>query len=99
MGYTGVQLKCRGDVKYYQIRLRVSHKDVITRYKFEFGPASPEWKVITAPFDQFTATFRGRDIINAPAIDSEHIDEVGLLISKRQLGEFCFHIRDLQLVN
>jgi len=99
MGYTGVQLKCRGDTKYYQIRLRTSYKDVITRYKFEFGPVSAEWEVIIAPFDQFTATFRGRDIVNAPPIDSQHIDEVGLLISKGQLGDFCLQTRDIQLVD
>lgn len=98
IGYTGVQLKCRGDGKYYQIRLRTSHKGVVTRYKFEFGPASSEWNVITAPFSQFTATFRGSDILNAPAIDSQHIDEVGLLISKRQLGRFCLQVRDIELV-
>jgi len=98
IGYTGIQLKCRGDGKYYQIKLRTSYKGVVTRYKFEFGPASSEWNLITALFSEFTATFRGRDILNAPAIDSQHIDEVGLLISKRQLGEFCLQVRDIQLI-
>ena len=98
IGYTGVQLKCRGDGKYYQIKLRTSYKGVVTRYKFEFGPASSEWNLITALFSEFTATFRGRDILNAPAIDSQHIDEVGLLISKRQLGEFCLQVRDIELI-
>lgn len=98
-GYTGVQLKYQGDGKYYQIRLRTCHKEVITRYKFVFGPASSGWQVITVPFDKFTATFRGRDIVDAPEIDSQHIDEVGLLISKQQLGEFCLQIKDIQLVD
>jgi hypothetical protein len=99
IGYTGIQLKYLGDGKYYQIRLRTSHKGVVTRYKFEFGPSSSEWNLITAPFSEFTATFRGRDIVNAPAIDSQYIDEVGLLISKRQLGEFCLYVKDIQLVD
>ena len=96
--YTGIQLHCRGDGKEYQIRLRTTYNNVVTRYKFEFGPVNQEWETIIAPFNQFIATHRGKEIIDAPTITSQSIDEVGLLISKRQLGEFCLQIRDIQLI-
>lgn len=99
LNYTGIALRCRGDGKVYQLRLRTTHQGVSTRYKFEFGPVSPEWQVITAPFSQFIATFRGKELPNAPPIDNQSIDEVGLLISKQQLGDFCLQVQGFYLLD
>ena len=56
-------------------------------------PRAHDWQVLRLPLSAFSATFRGRDVPGAPALDPARIRQVGLMIAARQAGPFALDIR------
>ena len=48
-------------------------------------------------FATFRASFRGRDVPGAPALDASRIRQVGLMIAGHQVGPFALDIRRIVL--
>ena len=67
-------------------------------YESHFEPATTDWQVLHLPLAAFRATFRGREVPGAPALDPARIRQVGLLIADRQAGPFALDIRRISLV-
>lgn len=67
-------------------------------YQTPFEPATADWKVLRLQLAEFRATFRGRDVLGAPALDPARIRQVGLMIADRQAGPFALDIRRISLV-
>lgn len=67
-------------------------------YQAPFEPATADWQVLHLPLAEFRATFRGRDVPGAPALDPARIRQVGLMIADRQAGPFALDIQRISLV-
>ena len=55
------------------------------------------WQILQLPLANFRATFRGREVPGAPALDPACIRQVGLMIAERQSGAFALAIRRISL--
>ncbi len=67
-------------------------------YQTPFAPTTVDWQVLQLPLAEFRATFRGREVAGAPALDPARIRQVGLMIADRQAGTFTLDIRRISLV-
>jgi hypothetical protein len=56
-----------------------------------------DWQTISLTLSAFRASFRGREVPGAPALDPARIRQVGLLIAGRQAGPFALEIRRIGL--
>lgn len=66
-------------------------------YQTSFAPAAGAWETLRLPLADFHPTFRGREVLGAPALDPARIRQVGLMIADRQAGPFALDIRRLSL--
>ncbi len=67
-------------------------------YQAGFTPTGVGWQTMRLPLTTFRATFRGREVPGAPALDPARIRQVGLMIAARQAGPFALDIRRIGLV-
>jgi len=67
-------------------------------YQSPFEPATADWQELHLPLAAFRATFRGREVPDASALDPARIRQVGLMIADRQAGPFTLDIRRISLV-
>ena len=65
-------------------------------YQAGFSPGAT-WQTLHIPLTAFRATFRGREVPGAPALDPARIRQVGLMISERQAGAFALEVRRIGL--
>jgi NADH dehydrogenase [ubiquinone] 1 alpha subcomplex assembly factor 1 len=65
-------------------------------YQASFAP-SATWQTLHIPLSTFRATFRGREVPGAPALESARIRQVGLTIAERQAGVFALEVRRIGL--
>ena len=81
-------LRVRGDGKQYKFTLRTGDGFDGIQYQARFQPPPGEWTEIRLPVAAFVASFRGRTVPFAPALDPARVRVLGLMISDRQAGEF-----------
>ena len=67
-------------------------------YQASFAPSGPDWQVLRLPIAAFHASFRGREVPGAPALDPSRIRQVGLMIAARQAGPFALEVRHISLL-
>ena len=65
-------------------------------YQASLAP-SANWQTLHIPLSAFRATFRGREVPGAPALDPARIRQVGLMIAERQAGAFALEVRRIGL--
>jgi len=53
-----------------------------------FETREGEWQTLRFSFSEFRASFRGREVPQAPPLDPARIASFGLLISDKQAGPF-----------
>jgi monofunctional biosynthetic peptidoglycan transglycosylase len=92
----GIFLRVKGDGKKYQLRVRTSDGFDGMAYKTDFNTEKGEWQEFRFPWNGFTATYRGRLIENAPALEAINIRQIGFLISDNQEGSFELEIKALE---
>lgn len=66
-------------------------------YQCGFAPVGEGWQLVALPLSAFRASFRGREVAGAPALDPARIRQVGLMIAARQAGPFALDIRSISL--
>ena len=86
--FDGLIIRIKGDGKRYQLRLRDRGRFDGVSYRYIFDTKENEWIEIEAEFADFVPVFRGRIIRNAPAISTNNIRQIGLLIADKQVGTF-----------
>jgi len=96
-GYEGVEIKIKGDGKIYSLRFRTNNNFDGISYQAKFESENGKWSTVKISFNEFSATFRGRMIPNQPALVSDEIKQVGLLIADKQFGEFNLAIDYIKL--
>ncbi|WP_010663768.1 CIA30 family protein [Marinilabilia salmonicolor] len=86
--FKGVVVRAKGDGKVYGIRFRTHEEGDGYAYQFKIKTSDEEWEEFKIPFEDFEATFRGNTLKNKPALKSNDITQMGVLISDKQVGEF-----------
>jgi hypothetical protein len=66
-------------------------------YQCSFAPEGGVWQTIQLPLKAFIASFRGREVPGAAALDPAGFRQVGLMIAARQVGSFALDIRRISV--
>lgn len=96
-GATACLIAVRGDAKRFKLSLLTDDGSDSVNYQAGFTPMGHDWHTISLPLETFSASFRGREVPGALALDSARIRQVGLLIAGRQVGRFALDIRRIGL--
>lgn len=86
-----------GDNKQFKLGLRTDTAFDSVVYQAGFMPAGGDWQTLRLPLALFKASFRGRDVPDAPALDPAEIRQVGLMVAGRQAGPFALCVRQISL--
>ncbi|MGK0517192.1 MAG: hypothetical protein ACI9W0_003631 [Gammaproteobacteria bacterium] len=87
-----VIIDIEGDGLTYQLRMIVNFNGYRMAYKQSFETVAGQKKRLSFTLADFQASFRGRDIANAPVLESENIREVGFLVARKTPGAFSLAI-------
>ncbi len=99
LGAPGTQtlvIDVRGDAKRFKINLLTDDAFDAINYQVGFL-AETAWQTHYIPLTAFRATFRGREVLDAPRLDAANIRRVGLMVSDRQVGLFALDVRRIGL--
>jgi len=91
-GCSGLVLRVCGDGRTYQFRVRTDELLDGISYRAPFRTVAEEWKTLRVAFEEFTPTFRGQEIPDAPRLDPSRIRQVGFMIADRREGPFTLWI-------
>jgi hypothetical protein len=87
-----VTIDIEGDGLTYQLRMIVNLDGYRMAYKQSFDTVAGQQTQLSFTLADFQASFRGRDIPNAPVLESENIREVGFLVTRKVAGVFSLAI-------
>ncbi len=90
-------IEARGESRQYKLSLLTDDGFDSVNYQASFTTTGHVWQTISLPHSAFRASFRGREVPSAPALDPARIRQVGLLIAGRQAGPFALDIRRIGL--
>ena len=97
VGAEACLIEVRGEAKQFKLSLLTDDGFDSLNYQASFAPEGTDWQTLQLPLAKFRASFRGRDVTNAPALEPARIRQVGLMIAARQAGPFELHIRRFSL--
>ena len=66
-------------------------------YQASFTQSGADWQTVQLSLSTLRASFRGREVPGALALDPARIRQVGLMIAARQAGPFVLDIRRISL--
>ncbi|MGB5445973.1 MAG: CIA30 family protein [Psychromonas sp.] len=95
---SAVNIDIQGDGHRYQLRMVANVNGERLYYYHEFNTVAGQRQISTFSLADFQATFRGRKIANAPILKAEYINEVGFLLTTKQVGEFSLSIFTIDFV-
>jgi monofunctional biosynthetic peptidoglycan transglycosylase len=98
-GTQGLRMRLRGDGRRYRLRLRTDSELDGPVYEVSFQTEPDVWMEVQAPFEIFTPTYRGHRLPQMPALAPENIEQIGLMISDRQVGSFKLEIEWITAYN
>ena len=84
-----IRLRVRGDGRTYQVRLHPSGSRIA--YKATFSTKADRWQTVEFAFEDFRATWRGREL-NEPPPGPSTISGVGLLLADGRDGQFTIDV-------
>ncbi|TWX69984.1 CIA30 family protein [Colwellia sp. C1TZA3] len=90
-----VTIAIEGDGLTYQLRMIVNLDGYRMAYKQSFDTVLGQQAQLSFTLADFQASFRGRDIPNAPVLQSENIREVGFLVTRKVAGVFSLVIANV----
>jgi NADH dehydrogenase [ubiquinone] 1 alpha subcomplex assembly factor 1 len=90
-------IELRGDDKQFKLSLLTHDGFDSLNYQASFAPMGTHWQTLHLPLTEVRASFRGREVTDAPPLDPARIRQVGLMIAARQAGPFELHIRRICL--
>jgi len=91
-----IEVRGGGDKQFKLILLTDDGFDSLS-YQCGFSPAGGNWQTLHLSLTAFRATFRGKEVPGAPALDPARIRQVGLMIAARQAGPFALDVRRIDL--
>lgn len=90
-------IELRGDNKQFKLSLLTDDGFDSLNYQASFAPKGTDWQTLHLPLADFRASFRGREVTDAPPLEPARIRQVGLMIAARQAGAFALDIRRIGL--
>ena len=96
-GATACVIEIRGDNKQFKLSVLTEDGFDSLNYHASFTPSGTGWQTVQLPLLTFRASFRGREVPSAPALNPERIRQVGLMIAARQAGPFALDIKRIRL--
>lgn len=96
-GATACVIEVRGDGRRFKLNLRTDDGVDSLHHQASFQPAPGSWQTLRLPLALFRASFRGREVPGAAALDPARIRQVGLMTADRQAGPFSLSIRRISL--
>lgn len=93
-----VTIDIQGDGLTYQLRMIVNLDGYRLAYKHEFKTVAGQRQTLTFTLADFQASFRGRNIDNAPVLKAEDIREVGFLVTNKVPGTFSLSVFSLHFL-
>lgn len=94
---TGLLLECRGDGRTYNFDVRVANARMMAGgFQQSFDTVPGEWIRVELPFDGFVLRSFGRDVRNAPRLQPELIESIGVTLSDKVAGPFELEIRSIE---
>ncbi|WP_428418619.1 CIA30 family protein [Methylibium sp.] len=97
VGAEACLIELRGDNKQFKLSLLTDDGFDSLNYQATFAAAGTDWQTLHLPLADFRASFRGREVTHAPALDPARVRQVGLMIASRQAGPFELQIRRISL--
>ena len=94
--YEGIELDVRGDGLVYKLSLTTDPRYDSVVYRAPFTPSPGRWSTVRIPFGEFSPSFRGNMVPEAPPLDPSKINTFGFLISDRQEGPFRLEIKSIK---
>ncbi|SHI20848.1 CIA30 family protein [Ferrimonas marina] len=92
-----LRIHVRGDGKSYQLRLRTHDGLDGVVYAAPFDTEIGQWQRLVFRPEDFTATFRGRAVLDAPGLFFGEVHQLGFLISEKQEGYFQLQIAEIEM--
>ncbi len=89
-------LVVKGDGKTYQIRLKTPSLSNGEAYVANFTTRVDTITQHAFTAADFTVSFRGRSVVNAPELHFEDIDRIGFLVAQKQQGPFAIELHSIQ---
>ncbi|QDE32484.1 CIA30 family protein [Shewanella polaris] len=89
-------LVVKGDGKTYQIRLKTPSLSNGEAYVANFTTRVDTITQHAFTAADFTVSFRGRSVANAPELHFEDIDRIGFLVAQKQQGPFAIELHSIQ---
>lgn len=96
-GAASCLIELRGDNKQFKLSLLTDNGFDSLNYQSSFAPKGTDWQTLHLPLADFRASFRGREVSDAPALAPARIRQVGLMIAARQAGPFELQLRRICL--
>jgi NADH dehydrogenase [ubiquinone] 1 alpha subcomplex assembly factor 1 len=90
-----IRISVIGDGNTYQLRLRSQVQGYILAYKAYFMTSPNKLESHTFKLTDFKASFRGRNINNAPLLEASSIEQVGFLFTAKQPQKFSLSIQSI----
>lgn len=81
-GYTGIQLRVKGDGQRYKFLLRSDSQWDSVAYSHSFDTVADQWITVQIPFSELIPVFRAKTVPDVGAIDASHICSLQLMLSK-----------------
>jgi monofunctional biosynthetic peptidoglycan transglycosylase len=91
-GYGFFVIKSRGDGHRYKFTMRTATGMNAPIYQSPFETKSGIWDEVQLACKNFVPTFRGRVLVDAPALNPAQVVSVGFLIADKQAGPFRLEI-------
>jgi hypothetical protein len=86
--FSGIELVVRGDGRRYKLHLRDDVRADGVRHQAAFETRAGEVRTLRLPFSSFEPRLRGRRVPHACPLDRSRIQQLGLLVSDAQAGDF-----------
>ena len=90
-------IEVRGHGKQFKLSVLTDDGFDSVNYRASFAPEGSDWQTIRIPLSELKASFRGRPVPSAPALDPANIRQVGLMVSAQQAGSFVLGVRRIGL--
>lgn len=91
-----IQITVMGDGRSYQFRLRTNRNMDGLAYVAKFDSVANTQQTLTFKLSDFTASFRGRKVPNAPALSFEDVAQLGFMLADKTPGKFSLSVSEIK---
>lgn len=81
-GFSGIELRVKGDGKRYKFIIRSDAKWDGIGYCYSFDTVYNVWITVRIPFDELIPVFRAKTVKDSPKLDTSSISSLQLMLSK-----------------